>query len=134
MIRRGMAPPVSLCSRMMWMIVRAMENRNAGMESGPDTRGCPARSLSPCPDSVIHRRKLLRRAHLDESDRSFLGIREAVCHEGIEPFAALLRVEHGLEHRAAARRHGVRLHIAEHVRGIAIRIHAVEDRAHNVEV
>src|SRR6185437_15144079 len=78
---------------------------------------------------VHHVRILLRYADLNDADRTLLGVREAVGHERVETLAARVAVEHRLEHRAAARRNAVGLHILERVRGIAVGVNTVEDRA-----
>src|SRR6185437_4005657 len=129
MIRRGTASPAFVDERMMRMIERRSGNGNGGMANGPDTLRWPARNQSSRRASMIHRRELLWRAHLNEADRALLGVRKAVGHEGVKSFPALLRVENGFEHRTAARRHGIRLDVAQHVRGITIRVDPIEDRA-----
>src|SRR5581483_3982626 len=75
-----------------------------------------------------------RRAHANYADRAFFGIGEAVRHKGVEALAAGLAVEHGLEHRAAARRYRVRLDAGQGMRRIAIGVDAIEDGADDVKV
>lgn len=81
-----------------------------------------------------HCRELLRRSYLNEPHRALLCVRERVRHEWGETFTTAILAEYRFEHDAATCRYRVRLDTFQGVRRIAVRVHAVEHCADDVEV
>src|SRR3982751_5147231 len=96
--------------------------------------GTTVSSVDSCTISMHHRRELTRRADLNEANRAFFRVCEAVRHECIEAFPTRVFRESCFEHGATAGGDECCLNSGQSMLWISVHIHAVEDRPNDVEV
>src|ERR1041385_753912 len=81
-----------------------------------------------------HPGHLSGRAHLDQAHRALRGVGERVRDEGVRALSAGGLVEHRLEYGATTCGNSPRLYAVQRVSWIAVGVHVVEHRAHDVKV